>query len=70
MIAAYEDRILWGTNWPHPNSATPEGRKPTELTPVFQVDGGLVLNQLPTWAPDARVRQKILVANPARIYGF
>jgi predicted TIM-barrel fold metal-dependent hydrolase len=70
LIAANEDRILWGTNWPHPNSATPEGRKPTELTPVFQVDDGLVLNQLPKWAPDARVRQKILVANPARLYGF
>ena len=70
LIAANEDRILWGTNWPHPNSVTPEGRKPTELTPVFQVDDGLVLNQLPKWAPDARVRQKILVANPARLYAF
>jgi predicted TIM-barrel fold metal-dependent hydrolase len=70
LIAANEDRIVWGTNWPHPNSVTPEGRKPTELTPVFQVDDGLVLNQLPKWAPDARVRQKILVTNPARLYGF
>jgi predicted TIM-barrel fold metal-dependent hydrolase len=70
LIAANEDRIVWGTNWPHPNSVTPQGRKPTELTPVFQVDDGLVLNQLPVWAPDARVRQKILVANPARLYEF
>jgi predicted TIM-barrel fold metal-dependent hydrolase len=70
LIAANEDRILWGTNWPHPNSATPEGRKPTELTPVFQVDDGIVLNQLPTWAPDANVRRKILVTNPARVYEF
>jgi predicted TIM-barrel fold metal-dependent hydrolase len=70
LIAANADRILWGTNWPHPNSVTPEGRKPTELTPVFQVDDGLVLNQLPKWVPDARVRQKILVTNPARVYDF
>jgi predicted TIM-barrel fold metal-dependent hydrolase len=70
LIAANQDRILWGTNWPHPNSATPAGRKPTEFTPVFQADDGLVLNQLPLWAPDAAVRRKILVDNPARIYGF
>ena len=70
LIAANQDRILWGTNWPHPNSVTPPGRKPTELTPLWQVDDGLVLNLLPVWAPDAGVRKKILVDNPARLYGF
>jgi predicted TIM-barrel fold metal-dependent hydrolase len=68
LIAANSDRILWGTNWPHPNSGS--GRKPTEVTPLFQVDNGIVLNQLPAWAPDAAVRKKILVDNPARLYGF
>jgi len=68
LIAANPDRILWGTNWPHPNSAS--GRKPDELTPLFQVDDGLVLNLLPVWAPDAAIRRKILVDNPARLYGF
>jgi len=29
-----------------------------------------VFNQLPRWAPDAGVRKKILVDNPARLYGF
>ncbi len=70
LIAANPDRILWGTNWPHPNSVTPPGRKPTELTPLWQVDDGLVLNLLPVWAPDPAVRKKILVDNPARLYGF
>jgi len=70
LIAANVDRILWGTNWPHPNSTTAPGRKPTDLTPLWQVDDGLVLNQLPLWAPDAVVRKKILVDNPAKLYGF
>jgi predicted TIM-barrel fold metal-dependent hydrolase len=70
LIAANVDRILWGTNWPHPNSTTAPGRKPTDLTPLWQVDDGLVLNQLPVWAPEAAVRKKILVDNPARLYGF
>jgi len=33
-------------------------------------DDGLVLNLLPTWVPDAAVRKKILVDNPARLYEF
>ena len=70
LIAANPDRILWGTNWPHPNSGTPAGKKPTEVNPLWQVDDGLVLNQLPLWAPDASVRRKILVENPARVYEF
>jgi predicted TIM-barrel fold metal-dependent hydrolase len=68
LIAANPERILWGTNWPHPNSGS--GRKPSELTPLFQVDDGLVLNLLPVWAPDAGLRRKILVDNPAKLYGF
>ena len=70
LIAANPERILWGTNWPHPNSVTPPGRKPTELTPLWQVDDGLVFNLLPVWAPDAGVRKRILVDNPARLYEF
>jgi predicted TIM-barrel fold metal-dependent hydrolase len=70
LIAANPERIVWGTNWPHPNPVTPPGRKPTDLTPLFQVDDGLVLNLLPVWAPDPAIRKKILVDNPARLYGF
>jgi predicted TIM-barrel fold metal-dependent hydrolase len=40
------------------------------VTPLFQIDDGRLLNQLPVWAPDAAIRQKILVDNPARLYGF
>jgi predicted TIM-barrel fold metal-dependent hydrolase len=70
LIAANSDRIVWGTDWPHPNSVTPPGKKPTDLTPLFQIDDGHLLNQLPVWAPDGAIRKKILVDNPARLYGF
>ena len=49
---------------------TPPGRQVTEVTPLFQIDDGRLLNQLPVWAPDAAVRKKILADNPARLYGF
>lgn len=70
LIAANPDHVLWGTDWPHPNSVTPPGRKATDVTPLLQIDDGKLLNLLPVWAPDAALRRKILVENPARLYGF
>jgi len=67
LIGANVDRILWGSNWPHPNGV--DGST-TKVTPLWQVDDALVLSLLPTWAPDAAVRKKILVDNPARLYEF
>ena len=40
LIAANPDRVLWGTDWPHPDPVTPPGRKPTEVTPMLQIDDG------------------------------
>jgi len=68
LIAANPERIVWGTDWPHPNSAS--GRKPSEVTPLFQIDDSRLLNQLPAWAPDPAIRKQILVDNPARLYAF
>jgi predicted TIM-barrel fold metal-dependent hydrolase len=67
LIAANPERIVWGTDWPHPNSV---GGSPAYVTPLFQIDDGRLLNQLPVWAPDAATRKKILVDNPARLYQF
>ena len=70
LISANADRIVWGTDWPHPDSVTPPGKQISDVTPLFQIDDGKLLNQLPVWTPDAAVRKKILVDNPARLYGF
>lgn len=70
LIATNPDRIVWGTDWPHPDSVTPPGKQPSDVTPLFQIDDGRLLNQLPVWAPDAAIRKKILVDNPAQLYGF
>jgi predicted TIM-barrel fold metal-dependent hydrolase len=70
LIAANPQRILWGSDWPHPDSAIVAGRKATDIAPLLPIDDGRVLNQLPVWAPDATLRKTILVDNPARLYGF
>lgn len=58
LIAAAPDRILWGTDWPHPNVGA-----------HMPNDGDLV-DLFPLMAPDPVVQRKILVENPARLYGF
>jgi predicted TIM-barrel fold metal-dependent hydrolase len=68
LIAANADRIVWGTDWPHPNSSS--GNPATQVTPLLPIDDARLLNQLPVWAPDAAIRRKILVDNPVRLYGF
>src|SRR5882762_11543164 len=57
LIAANAERIVWGTDWPHPDSVTPPGHKITDVTPLFQIDDGRLLNQLPVWTPDETVRK-------------
>ena len=69
LVAANPQRILWGTNWPHPGSAPVAGRKPTDLALHVRTDDGKVLNLLPA-VPDAATRRLILSENPARLYGW
>jgi 2-pyrone-4,6-dicarboxylate lactonase len=60
VIAAAPDRVIWGTDWPHSNNFAP-GHTPN--------DGDLV-DLLAEFAPDEQTRKKILVDNPAALYGF
>lgn len=57
LIDAAPDRILWGTDWPHPNVR------------VMPDDGDLV-DVLAEFAPDPAVREQILVRNPETLYPF
>jgi len=70
VIAANPDRVVWGSNWPHPDGARVAGRDPFAVRPFLPHGHADTLNLLGTWAPDAETRRKILVDNPARLYGF
>ncbi len=56
LIAAAPDRVLWGTDWPHPNVR-------------WEPDEADLVDLLPRFA-DAAALQQLLVDNPARLYGF
>jgi 2-pyrone-4,6-dicarboxylate lactonase len=58
LIEANEDRIIWGSDWPHPAM---KGNMPND---------GAMLDQLYDWAPDDAVRNKILTTNAETLYGF
>ena len=58
LVAARPDRMLWGTDWPHPICKVP---MPNDAD---------LLDLLLDWAPDEAIRRRILVDNPARLYGF
>jgi predicted TIM-barrel fold metal-dependent hydrolase len=58
LIEAAPDRILWGTDWPHPN-----------ISKHMPNDGDLV-DLVPLYMPDPALQRKILVDNPHRLYGF
>ena len=58
LVKAAPDRLLWASNWPHP---TPGVKIP---------DDTLMLDMLLDWVPDEATRNKMLVDNPAKLYGF
>jgi predicted TIM-barrel fold metal-dependent hydrolase len=68
LIAANPERILWGSGWPFVSG--PVGRPVAEITPNLPMDTGDLLNLFGAWVPDDGMRRKILVENPARLYGF
>lgn len=57
IVAAAPERVLWGTDWPHPNMAV-------------MPDEGELTDLLVRYVPDEAVRNRILVDNPERLYDF
>lgn len=57
LVNAAPDRVLWGTDWPHPNMA-------------IMPDEGALLDLLADYVPDEATRNQILVDNPQRLYDF
>jgi predicted TIM-barrel fold metal-dependent hydrolase len=57
LIDNSPDRVLWGTDWPHPN------------VKIMPNDGTLV-DLIPIYAPDAAIQRKLLVTNPEKLFGF
>lgn len=68
LIAANPERMLWGTDWPHP--AVRHAVPPERVEPFDDIDNAAALARLRDWAGGEAVFHKILVENPARLYDF
>ncbi len=58
LIEVAADRVLWGTDWPHPNISR------------FMPNDGDLVDLIPAMMPDDKTRQVVLVDNPQRLFGF
>jgi 2-pyrone-4,6-dicarboxylate lactonase len=56
VVEGFPDRVLWGTDWPHPNMTT------------HAPDDGKLVDFIPRIARTAELRQRLLVDNPMRLY--
>ena len=56
LVEHFSDRVLWGTDWPHPNMKS------------HRPDGGLLVDTIARIAPTAALQQALLVDNPMRLY--
>jgi predicted TIM-barrel fold metal-dependent hydrolase len=56
LIGARPDRLIWGSNWPHPSH---QGEMPND---------GDLFDKLAEWAPEAEIRRQILVDNPTALF--
>ncbi|HVI33932.1 amidohydrolase family protein [Phenylobacterium sp.] len=56
IVETFPDRVLWGTDWPHPNLKG------------HMVDDGVLVDQIPRFALTEELRRKLLVDNPMRLY--
>ncbi|MCB1465050.1 MAG: amidohydrolase family protein, partial [Nitratireductor sp.] len=56
VVEAFPDRVLWGTDWPHPNMKS------------HMPDDGALVDFIPRIATTEEARQKLLVDNPMRLY--
>ena len=56
LLQAAPDRVLWGSDWPHPN--------------VREIpDDGKLVDLLPSYSDDPALLERVLVRNPERLYG-
>ena len=58
LVRANPERLVWGGDWPHPRV---EGEMP---------DAGHLFELFQMWTPDTATQHRILVSNPAKLYGF
>jgi len=70
MSAAAPDRLVWGSNWPHPGFVSPTTADAAPLAPLREIDDGAMLRLFHRIVGDEATARRILCDNAADFYGF
>lgn len=70
LLAENPERCVWGTDWPHPGGRKRTAAERDTIEPFLTVDDGAALNRLATWCASPPTLARVLVDNPAHLYGF
>ena len=70
LIAHQPDRLLWGSDWPHPGGRPGQPRQRDQVEAFNPINDGHALNRLAAWVDNAATLRQILATNPARLYDF
>ncbi|GAB1578287.1 amidohydrolase family protein [Bordetella petrii] len=68
LLASNPDRVLWASDWPHTSRAP--GKAASEVSAYRRIGREQLAAGIAAWLPDAGLRARVLVDNPARLYGF
>jgi 2-pyrone-4,6-dicarboxylate lactonase len=69
LCVANPERIVWGSDWPHTPHHTMQ-KSGGEESPFQNIDTRGLLDLMPRWLEDDALVERVLVSNPARLYGF
>lgn len=70
LVAHRCDRLLWGSDWPHPGPWPGVTRSADGIEPFHPIDDGQALARLAEWVSDQAAFDAILAGNAARLYGW
>jgi predicted TIM-barrel fold metal-dependent hydrolase len=68
LLQANIDRVVWGSDWPH--TQREKGKRATQESAYRNIASAQLLEQIHHWLPTEALRQKVLVDNPSKLYGF